>query len=142
MGELTCSDPLETSISGPRPISLILFFSSFYYTRLEREQLLLTFLSSSFFLSSPPLPSFPSPPPPFLTTRQFLRRELSLVYEAEKTVDCTITVDHFFSQLHQLSSRAVSVSSRFDVLPFRRLLTQTANSPLSDYRCPIRDIDG
>ncbi|RAK92263.1 hypothetical protein BO79DRAFT_251559 [Aspergillus costaricaensis CBS 115574] len=39
------------------------------------------------------------------------------------------SVDHFFSQLHQLSSRAVSVSSRFDVLPFRRLLTQTANSP-------------
>ncbi|CAK39647.1 uncharacterized protein BO96DRAFT_345396 [Aspergillus niger CBS 101883] len=69
-------------------------------------------------------------------------QQLSLVYEAEKTVDCTITVDHFFSQLHQLSSRAVSVSSRFDVLPFRRLLTQTANSSLSDYRCPIRDIDG
>ncbi|OJJ72881.1 hypothetical protein ASPBRDRAFT_54665 [Aspergillus brasiliensis CBS 101740] len=69
-------------------------------------------------------------------------RELRLVYEAEKTVDCSITVGHFFSQLHQLSSRAVSVSSRFDVLPFRRLLTQTANSPLSDCRCPIRDIDG
>ncbi|KAA8647384.1 uncharacterized protein ATNIH1004_006077 [Aspergillus tanneri] len=56
--------------------------------------------------------------------------------ESPSTVFLT-SVDLIFSPLYQLSSRAVSVSSCFDALRIRRLLTQTA-SPTPDLTAAVR----
>lgn len=79
-----------------------------------------------------PSPS-PSPPPLPLLPCSFLLGEFRDWFNWPSSADCDI-VDFVLSPLYQLSSRAVSVSSCFDVPPIRRLLAQTANPLLPDRR--------
>lgn len=112
-GRLTCSDPLESLLSVARPISSysLLFFSSSTPAWRERANSSSFLLLLLFFYTSSPFPPFSPPPftcrPPILSERS----ETGLQAARQESLDdIPISVDLIFCPLHQLSSRAVSVS--------------------------------